>query len=110
MVCTVGGYGGIYVYVFFFLLYIALVSCLCVKAAENTSWKMSMAVASGGIFLPFALFCVLFPGMLFVLAYLVMVVMLATKAGSRGAVARGMVITAVGILLPISLPFAGFLV
>lgn len=100
------GTGTITVVFFLFLLYVALVTLLCVKAAENTSWKMATLIASGGIFLPFAAFSILAPGMLLLLAYLVPVMMVSFRAADQKSLKAGMLTAAGTVILPVGMIMA----
>ncbi|MER6067095.1 hypothetical protein ABT167_39455 [Streptomyces sp. NPDC001792] len=100
------GTGTITVIFFLFLLYVTLVTLLCVKAAENTSWKMATLIASGGIFLPFAAFSILAPGMLLLLAYLVPVMMVSFRAADQKSLKAGMLTAAGTVILPVGIVMA----
>lgn len=40
------------------IFYLALMTLLCVKVGQKTSWKVGWLMAAGGIFLPLAMFIV----------------------------------------------------
>ena len=100
------GTGAIAVVFFLFLLYLVLATFLCVKVAENTTWKMAVLIASGVIFLPFAVISVLAPGMLLFLGYLVPVMTVSFRVADHKSLKAGM-LTAVGtVILPVGIVMA----